>query len=115
MNDRLEPALARVLQVGTYVSMTLVAIGSVLLVAGGVSPLDPGPGLDVQSIAADLAAGRARGFLWLGVLGVLATPMLRVVGALIGFARAGERRMVGIAVAIIFVVGLGILAGLVTG
>jgi uncharacterized membrane protein len=115
MSDRLEPALARVLQVGTYASIALVAIGSLLLVAGGVSPLDPGPGLDPQAIAADLAAGRASGCLWLGVLGVLATPMLRVVGALVGFVRAGEWRMAGIAVAIIVVVGLGIVAGLVTG
>ena len=111
----LEAALARLLQVGTYASLGLIAIGTVLLLAGGGSPLDAGPPLDLRAIGRDLAAGRAPGFLWLGVLGVLATPALRVLGALVGFARAGEWRMVGVAAAIIVVVGLGILAGVMTG
>lgn len=113
--DALEAGLARVLQAGTYLSMALIAIGVILFLVGGGSPFDPGPPLDLASLVADLAAGRATAFLWLGVLGVLATPMLRVVGALIGFARGGEWRMVGVAVAIIVVVALGIGAGLVTG
>jgi len=115
MNERLEPALARVLQVGTYVSMGLVALGTLLFIAGGGSPLDGGPVLDLARFPADLAAGRPTAILWLGVLGTLLTPGLRVVGAMVGFARAGEWRMVGIAVAIIAVVGVGIVAGLVTG
>jgi uncharacterized membrane protein len=111
----LEAALARLLQVGTYVSLALIAIGTALLLAGGGSPLDAGPQLDLPNLGRDLAAGRAPAFLWLGVLGVLATPGLRVLGALIGFARAGEWRMVGVAVAIIVVVALGIVAGVMTG
>ena len=115
LTDRLEPVLARVLQVGTYVSMGLVAIGTLLLIAGGHSPLDAGPMLNLSTLPGDLLALKPDAILWLGVLGVLFTPALRVVGAMVGFARAGERRMVAIAVAIIVVVGLGIVAGLVTG
>jgi uncharacterized membrane protein len=115
VNDGLEPALARVLQVGTSVSMGLVAVGTVLFIAAGGSPLESGPVLDLAHLPRDLAAGMAAAFLWLGILGTLLTPGLRVVGALIGFARAGEGRMVGIAIAIITVVGVGIVAGLVTG
>jgi uncharacterized membrane protein len=111
----LEGALARVLQAGTYLSMALIAIGTVLFLAGGGSPFTPGPPLDLARLAGDLLGGRAEGFLWLGVLGVLATPMLRVLGALVGFARAGEWRMVGVAAAIAVVVAVGIVAGLVTG
>jgi uncharacterized membrane protein len=111
----LERELARVLQLGTYASMALIAIGAALLVLGGTSPLVAGPELDVTQIVDDLLALRPAGFLWLGVLGVLTTPGLRVVGALVGFARAGEWRMVAIAAAIIVVVGTGIVAGLVTG
>jgi len=111
----LETGIARILQVGTYASMALVAAGVALLVLGGTSPLAAGPALDVSRIAGDLLAGRPAGFLWLGVLGVLATPGLRVVGALVGFARGGEWRMAGVAVAIIVVVAIGIVAGLVTG
>lgn len=111
----LESTLARVLQVGSYVSIALVAIGVVLLIAGGGSPLDPGPPLKLGTIVADVAAGRPAGFLWLGVLGIVATPGLRVVGALVGFWRGGERRMAGVAVAILAVVALGVFAGVVTG
>jgi uncharacterized membrane protein len=60
-------------------------------------------------------AGRAAGFLWLGILGVVGTPALRVVGALIGFWRGGERRMALVALLILVVVGIGVVAGLVTG
>lgn len=111
----LESTLARVLQAGTYVSIGLVAVGVVLFVGNGGSPLDPGPPLVLGSLAADLAAGRPAGFLWLGILGIVATPGLRVVGALVGFARRGERGMALVAVGILVVVALGVLAGLVTG
>lgn len=111
----LESTLARVLQVGSYLSIALVAIGVVLLVAGGGSPLDPGPPLSVGTIVADIAAGRPAGFLWLGVLGIVATPGLRVFGAMVGFWRGGERRMAAVALAILTVVALGVFAGLVTG
>jgi uncharacterized membrane protein len=111
----LESALGRVLAIGTYASMALVAIGLVLLVAGGGSPLDAGPPLNLATLGADLLAGRAAGFLWLGILGVIGTPALRVTGALVGFWRAGERRMALIALSILVVVGLGVVAGLVTG
>jgi len=111
----LEPTLARVLQVGTYASIALVAAGSVLLIAGGGSPLDPGPALRLETLVADLVAARPAGLLWLGIVGIVATPALRVVGALIGFARGGERMMVAVAVLILVVVGIGVFAGLVTG
>ena len=111
----LEPTLARVLQVGTYASIALIAAGALLLIAGGDSPLDPGPPLRLDRLVADLAAARPAGLLWLGILGVLATPALRVVGALVGFARRGERMMVLIAVLILVVVGIGVVAGLMTG
>jgi uncharacterized membrane protein len=53
--------------------------------------------------------------LWLGILGIIATPGIRVLGALVGFARRGERTMVGVAAGILVVVAAGVLAGLVTG
>lgn len=111
----LEVVLARVLLAGTYLSIGLIAIGTALLLAGGGSPLDPGPPLDVGRIASDVIGLRPAGFLWLGVLAVLATPMLRVIAALVGFARAGEWRMVAIAAGIVVVVAVGIAAGLLTG
>jgi uncharacterized membrane protein len=111
----LESALGRVLAIGTYASMVLVAIGLVLLVAGGGSPLAAGPPLSLATLGADLLAERPAGFLWLGILGVIGTPALRVTGALVGFWRADERRMALIALLILVVVGIGVVAGLVTG
>lgn len=111
----LEATLARVLQVGTYLSLALVSVGAGLLLLGGGSPLDGAPLLDLARLASDLAAGRPEGLLWLGVLGVIATPALRVLGALAGFVRGREWGMAAVAVGIIVVVGLGIAAGLVTG
>lgn len=111
----LESALARVLQVGTYASIALVALGVVLLIGGGGSPLDPGPPLDIGAIARDLGAGKSAAFLWLGVLGIIATPGLRVVVALLGFARRGERAMAVVALLILAVVAIGVFAGTVTG
>ena len=48
--------------------------------AAGISPLDPGwPPLDVAAIPSDLLALRPEGFLWLGLLVTIATPLLRVM------------------------------------
>jgi uncharacterized membrane protein len=111
----LEPALARVLQVGTYVSITLVAVGTVLLIAGGISPLAGGPALRIERVLSDAAAGRPEGFLWLGILGICVTPALRVAGALVGFWRRGERGMVAVALLILAVVAAGVVTGLLAG
>jgi uncharacterized membrane protein len=111
----LESTLARVLQVGTYLSISLVAIGVGLHILSGGSPLDPGPPLDMGGFIRDLTAARPAAFVWLGVLGIIATPGLRVAGALVGFARRGERTMTLVAFLILAVVALGVLAGVVTG
>jgi uncharacterized membrane protein len=107
----LEVALAHVLQLGTYVSIALVATGSVLLLAGGQSPIEGGPKLELASLPADVLALRPAGFLWLGILGVLATPGLRVVRALLGFARRGETRMAATSAIVLGVIAIGVFVG----
>ncbi len=111
----LESGLARVLQIGTYASIALVALGVVLFIGRGSSPLDPSLPFALDRVVGDLVALRAEGFLWLGVLGIVLTPGLRVAGALIGFARRGERTMAVVALLILVVVAVGVIAGLVTG
>jgi uncharacterized membrane protein len=107
----LEVALAHVLQVGTYVSIALVASGSILLLAAGYSPAGGGPPLSLAALPGDIVALRPAGFLWLGILGVLATPGLRVVRALLGFARRGETRMVATSAAVLCVIAVGVFVG----
>ena len=111
----LEPALARVLQAGTYISIAFIAVGTALLLGSGISPLAGGPALHIERLLGDIAGARPEGFLWLGILGICATPALRVVGAMVGFWRRGERGMVAVALLILAVVATGIVAGLLAG
>lgn len=111
----LEVALAHVLQLGTYLSIGLIGIGSVLLFAAGGSPVAGGPPLTLERIVPDLLALRPAGFLWVGIVGVLATPGLRVLRALFGFWRRGEERMALVALLVLVVVAVGVVAGLLSG
>ena len=108
----LEVALAHVLQLGTYVSVAFVAVGSVLLLAGGGSPITGGPPLDIGRLPSDLVALRPAGLLWLGILGVIATPALRVGRALLGFARRDEQRMVLVSGLVLAVIAVGVIVGI---
>ena len=61
---------------------------------------------------ADLAAARPAGFLWLGLLCMIATPSARVLAALIGYLRFGERSMVLVSVGILLVIAASVAIGL---
>ena len=74
-----------------------------------------GPPFDLAQLVPDLRALEPAGFLWLGLLAVIATPLSRVVGAAIGFARRGEPLMAVIAVAILTVIAISVLAAVASG
>jgi uncharacterized membrane protein len=78
------------------------------MVMHGISPLDPAPAFDLRSIPIQIAALDPLGFLWLGLVVVIATPSARVAVALLGYARAGDRRMALVAVAVLVVIGLSV-------
>jgi uncharacterized membrane protein len=108
--ESLDRWIARVLRVGTGIGMTLLAIGVVLLAASGRSPLDASwHGLDLARLVTDVPALRPEGFLWLGLLVTLATPLLRVAAAIVGFLGAGERRMAGLGLAVLVVIASAVL------
>jgi uncharacterized membrane protein len=108
-----ERAIGRMLIVLTYVAVALLVVGVALMAAQGVSPLSGGPPLDIRRLLGDVARFTPEGFLWLGLLAVIATPISRVVAAGIGFARAGDRALVVVAMAILVVIALSIASGLV--
>jgi len=110
----LELTIARLLTVGTYVAITLLAIGVLVLLAAGRSPLEGGPRFDLGRIGSDLVSLRPEGVLWLGLVAVIATPAARVVAALAGFAIRGERAMVAVAAAILGIIALSIVLGMST-
>jgi len=109
-----ERRLGRLLIVATYVAVTLLAIGVVLLLFAGISPLAGGPPFDAAQLVPNLLALDPAGFLWLGILVVIATPLSRVVGAALGFARSGERLMATLSAAILAVIAISVLAAQLT-
>jgi uncharacterized membrane protein len=107
--DRL---IGRLLIAVTYVAVGLLSVGVVLLLTAGISPLAGGPQLDPGSVLADLGSLAPAAFLWLGILAVIATPISRVIVAAIGFARLGDRWLVGVGLGILVVIALGIVSGI---
>jgi len=108
--ENLDRAIARLLVAATLTSVGILAIGVILLIARGTSPLDLSfERLDVARIPADLAGLRAEGFLWLGLMVIVATPAARVGVSLVGYARGGERSMALISAAILTIIGASIL------
>ena len=110
----LEARVARVLKVGTNLAVALVAVGVVLLLAAGRSPLEVSPAFDPATLVAGLVSLQPAAFVWLGVLVILATPAARVVTALIGYLRKGEREMATVALLILAVIALGVVASTFT-
>ncbi len=98
----------RLLIAFTYVSVGLLVIGVVLMIANGISPLDPSPGFDLATLASSLAALEPAAFLWLGLLAVIAAPIGRVIVAGVVYAVDGDMTMVVISVAILIVIAVGV-------
>jgi uncharacterized membrane protein len=110
----LDRSIARLLTVGTYGSVALLGVGVVLMLAAGIAPLAGGPRFELDLLVDDLVHLRPAGFLWLGIVAVIATPSARVVASLIAFARNGERRMAIVAALILAVIVLSVALGLGT-
>ena len=107
----MEGRIARLLRLGTYLAIGLIAIGVVLMLVTGRSPLDVAPALDPARLVADLVGLQPAGFLWLGLIVVLLTPATRVVVSAIGYARIGDRSMAVIAGLVLVVILTGVLLG----
>jgi uncharacterized membrane protein len=107
-----EAVIVRQLTFGSRLATSLLVVGSVLLVLEGTSPLaGDWPQLDPGRLAADILGLRPAGFLWLGLLVTIVTPLLRVGIAIIGFGRAGEWPFAALGAAVLGVVALAVVAG----
>jgi uncharacterized membrane protein len=103
-----ERRLGRLLIVVTYAAVGVLVAGVLLLLAAGVSPLDGGPALEVASLGRLLVGLDPAGFLWLGLLVVIATPITRVILAGAAYLRDGDWSMVAISLVILAVIALGV-------
>jgi uncharacterized membrane protein len=110
----LERSIGRLLTVGTYASIALLALGFVLLLASGLGPRSSAPRFDPARLVADIAALRPEGPIWLGLAIVVATPSARVVAALVAYQRRGERVMAAIAALILVVIAASVVVARVT-
>ena len=109
----LERSIARLLTLGTNVSVLLLLVGVVLMLASGIGPRSGGPGFDPARLVSDLGAFRPAGFLWLGLIAVVATPAARVLASLVGYARRGEGAMAIVAGLILAVIALSVAVSIV--
>ncbi len=110
----IESIIARLLVVGTYVAIALVLVGVAGMLLTGVDPLAHGtpPAFDLGRIPTDILALRPEGFLWAGLVTVMALPLGRVTVAGIGFLRAGDRPLALVSLAVLLVVLGSVLAAL---
>lgn len=104
-----ERRIGRLLIAITYVSVGLLVVGVVLLLGAGISPLAGGPGLDMAALGAQLTRLEPAGFLWLGLLAVIAAPVSRVLVAGVAYLRDGDWSMFAVAVAILAIIAVGVV------
>jgi uncharacterized membrane protein len=107
-SDDLDRTIARLLTVGTYGSIALLAVGFLLMIAARITPLGGAPRFEPSILVDDLVHLRAQGFIWLGLVCIVATPSARVIASLVGYVRGGERSMVIVGVLILVVIGLSV-------
>ena len=108
----IDMTIGRLITVGTYVAVALLAVGVLALLAAGHSPLEGGPALDPATLPSDVITFRPEGFLWLGLLTVIAIPAARVTAALVAYVLSGERAMALVAAAILGVIALSVGLGM---
>jgi uncharacterized membrane protein len=110
----LEAAVGRLLIVGTWLAMGLILAGAVLMFALGADPFAHGgvPPFEPARIVPDLLALQPAGFLWTGIVLVIALPIGRVVVAGIGFLAAGDRRLALVSLLVFLVVVVSVIAAL---
>lgn len=113
--DRVELRVARVLSIGAVLAVGLLLIGIVLMLGEGISPdADSFPVFDPALVVGDLLALRPAGFLWAGIVVVIATPVVRVVGELVGFWLRRDRRMALVAAGVLAVIAVSVITALVS-
>ena len=110
-----ERRVGRQLVGATYVAVALLLAGVVLMALGGISPLDDAPTFAPGAIVHDILTLQPTGFLWLGLAVVVATPISRVIVALVSYARTGDRLMVAVSVGILVVITVGVVTAVAGG
>jgi len=107
--DPVERVVHRVLGLGIVVSVVLLAAGLLLGVVRGQA-LQP-RALHVGDLLSGLASLEAAAYISLGVIVLIATPFVRVAGALVAFAHQRDRRFVAVTALVLAVMCVSVLVG----
>jgi uncharacterized membrane protein len=98
-----------VLVAGMVLSVSVMAIG---LVWYAISPGDyPDVSLSPADIPGEISKGNPIAVLDLGILFLIATPLTRVITALVFYLLDKEMRMAGVSVIILIVIGIAVILG----
>jgi uncharacterized membrane protein len=112
-----ESVIGRALVIGTYVAMLFILVGVLGMLVDGINPMShatPVP-FDLSAIPGEILALEPVGFLWLGIVTVIALPVGRVVFAGISLLAAGERRLALVALGVLLVVITSVVAAIGLG
>jgi uncharacterized membrane protein len=117
-DQQMETAMGHLLRTGVIVCCTIMAAGAVLFLlrdGGATSSYThfAGEPADLKSIAGVLKqtrAGSARGIIQLGALLMIATPVLRVVFAVAGFAKMKDWKFTAISAVVLALLAYGLQA-----
>jgi uncharacterized membrane protein len=110
---RLESLAARLLTWGTRVALALVTAGVAGMIVSGVDPIRAtAPGFSLTSIPGEVLSFQPVGFVWAGLIVLVALPLGRVVVSGAGFLAAGDRRLALVSVLVLLVIAASILAAL---
>jgi uncharacterized membrane protein len=107
-------AIRWTLVVGVGVSCLLLVLGIGLLAASGSESLHAAPQkVSLGSVPSEIAKGNGQGFLLLGVVVLLLTPIVRVLLSLATFAQARDIPFSMLTLFVIVMLSIGLALGLV--
>lgn len=118
-DQRIEQTIGNLLRVGLLIATVLVAVGAVIfLINHGSEPPEykvfHGVPADLHGLPGIISwtlDWRGRGFIQLGLVVLLATPVLRVAFSVIAFIKQGDGLYVGVTLLVLAVLLYSIVGG----
>ena len=109
--------LGNILRIGVIISMAIVALGLLLLLihhgwsSASFGQFNADQLFSFSDFFTRLKAGRSAGIIELGVLCLIATPVLRVIFAIIGFSKEKDGMYVLVSSIVLIIILVSIFLG----